>query len=163
MSKDVIQNKESVSSESHALNESGFEATNSSAEPPALQLTASNAPIQRSTGDTNGDKFMAGAQAATGHDLSDVNITYNEKSETAANGAKAFHTPGNIVTSESPSEFWSSSGTAVNEMGHEMDFRDNGPAKQTGVTAAGNPLADNREDIADSYGEKAMNAGNSMA
>ncbi len=162
MSKDVIQNEKAVSNDS-ALGESGFENTNASAEPPAMQLTASNAPVQRSTGDTNGDNFLAGAQQATGHDLSDVNITYNEKSETAANGAKAFHTPGNIVTSESKSEFWGSGGTAKNELGHEMDFRDNGPAKQTGVTAAGNPLADNREDIADSYGDKAESAGKSLA
>lgn len=162
MSKDVIQNKESANNESHALTESGFENTNSSANPPSLQLTASNSPVQL-TGDSSRDSLMAGFAETTGHDLSDTNIEFNNTKDTAANGAVAMHTPGNIVTSESPSQFFSSSGTGAHELAHEADVRSNGAPQATGTTAAGNPVADSREGIADSMGAEAQKAGSKLA
>lgn len=106
---------------------------------------------------------MAGFQQTTGHDLSDTSIEFNNTKDTAANGAIAMHTPGKIVTSESPSQFFSSSGTGAHELGHEADVRSNGAPAATGTTAAGNPVADSREGVADSLGEAAQKAGSSMA
>ncbi len=160
MSKDVIQNKESVSND-NALGESGFENTNSSATPPSLQLTASNSPVQL-TGDSSRDSLMAGFAQTTGQDLSDTNIEFNNTTDTAANGAIAMHTPGNIVTSESPSQFFSDSGTGAHELAHEADVRMNGAPQATGTTAAGNPVADSREHVADSMGAEAAKAGSNL-
>ncbi len=160
MSKDVIRDKKSVRSDG-ILGDSGFDHTKSSAPPPSLQLTASGSSLQL-TGDSKRDSLMAGFAETTGQDLSDTKIEFNNTTDTSANGAIAMHTPGKIVTSESPSQFFSDSGTGAHELAHEADVRMNGVPEATGTTEAGNPVADSREHVADSMGATAAKVGSKL-
>jgi|GEM_PF-6775790 len=160
MSKDLIQRKDAPASlDTHVLDKSGFEDTNTSAEAPAMQLKAegSDSPMQLKESSGGGvDGLMQGFAQTTGHDLSNTSIEFNS-SEPASHGAIATHQPGVIKTSESQSESLSK-GTLAHELGHEADVRSNGTPQVTGQTPSGAAMSDSREGVADNLGEKAAAA-----
>lgn len=158
MSKDIIQKKETPVSEGHIMDKSGFVDTNTTANPPAMQLKAEGeSPMQLKESSGGGvDSLMSGFAQTTGHDLSNTNIEFNS-SEPAGHGAIATHQPGTIKTSESQSESLSK-GTLAHELGHEADVRSNGTPQVTGQTPSGAAMSDSREGVADSLGAKASSA-----